>query len=87
MQSKKRLKLIDLRKKNGWLQKDVASMLDIAEITVRSIENGQRDPSTKLAMMFAYLYGVDADSIFPSVFLLDNDTKRIIKSNKDKVTE
>ncbi|WP_158160074.1 helix-turn-helix domain-containing protein, partial [Lactiplantibacillus plantarum] len=38
----KRERLIAERKRNGWSQNSVAKLLDIAEITVRSIENGSR---------------------------------------------
>lgn len=87
MENSKRSTLIDLREKSEWSRKEVAEMLNIAEITVRMIENGTRNPSNKLAMMFAYLYGVEVKDIFPDIFLLNDDTKRIIEVNKKRVPE
>lgn len=52
----KRERLIAERNRNGWSQNSVAKLLDIAEITVRSIENGSRNPSSKLIAKFSYLF-------------------------------
>ncbi|GAX06843.1 XRE family transcriptional regulator [Secundilactobacillus pentosiphilus] len=87
VKTKKRLELIKLRNDHNWSRKDVAELLDIAEITVRSIENGVRNPGTKLATKFAFLYDVKVETVFPDIFLPDDDTKRIIQQNKQKIAE
>ena len=83
----KRIALINARKSSGWSRKDVATILDVAEITVRSIENGNRDPGAKLAAKFAYLFDVKIELLFPDIFLPDKDTKRIIKTNTKRAKE
>lgn len=87
VQTKKRLKLIKLRNDHNWSRQEVAKMLDIAEITVRSVENGARNPGTKLAAKFAFLYEVKVETAFPDIFLPDDDTKRTIQRNKEKIAE
>lgn len=75
----KRRKLSMIRKNKGWSQGNVATFLGVAEITIRSIENGSRNPSTKLIAKFAYLFDEKPEKLFPDIFLPDDDTKRIIK--------
>lgn len=72
--------LIKEREDRNLSRVDVAKILGIAEITVRSIENKRRDPSSKTATKFAFLYNTRVDVLFPDIFLPKDDTKRIIKS-------
>lgn len=83
----KRERLIAERNRNGWSQNSVAKLLDIAEITVRSIENGSRNPSSKLIAKFSYLFEVKPEILFPDIFLPDKDTKRIIAAKAYKLTK
>ena len=77
----RRDRLSKAREDRDLSQKDVAKILVIAESTVRSLENGLRDPSSKTAAKFAFLYNTRVDILFPDIFLLKDDTKRIIKVN------
>lgn len=58
-------------------QADLAKTLGIAEVTVRKIENGQLDPSAKLAVRFANYFKMELAELFPDIFLLTFDTKSI----------
>lgn len=74
----KRQKLSMVRKNKGWSQGNVATFLGVAEITIRSIENGSRNPSSKLIAKFSYLFDEKPETLFPDIFLPSDDTKRII---------
>lgn len=64
--------LRELRKRNSLTQKELATALNVSEITVRSYEAGRREPSfdviVKLEKYFdvtaSYLYGNDNINIF-----------------------
>jgi len=74
------------RENAGISQRELGDYLNIATITVRSIENGKRDPSTKLAVKYANFFHRALDELFPDIFLLKFDTKRIKQTNiKEKV--
>lgn len=67
------------RDKKNITQEKLAEFLSISEITVRSLENGSRNPSTKMAKKYALFFGKSLDYLFPDVFLILNDTKCIEK--------
>lgn len=73
----KRKNLIEARKNKGLTQSELATNLSIAPITVRKIESGDRNPSTKNAMEFSRYFNLDIKILFPDIFLPKNDTKRI----------
>lgn len=54
-------KLKSLRKKYGYSQKEVASMLDISTSIVSGYETGERTPSTDNILSLAYLYKCSID--------------------------
>lgn len=66
----------------GLTQEELANELDIAEITVRKIENGKKNPSAKLAVKYANFFEKDLAILFPDIFLLNFDTKSIEKSKE-----
>lgn len=67
------------RDKKNITQEKLAEFLGISEITVRSLENGSRNPSTKMAKRYALFFGKNLDYLFPDIFLISDDTKRIEK--------
>jgi DNA-binding XRE family transcriptional regulator len=73
----KRNNLIDARKSKQMTQAELAEELGIAPITVRKLENSNRNPSTKTAMKIADYFELDIKVLFPDIFLPKNDTKRI----------
>lgn len=79
----KRKKLSILRNKHHWSQKELAEMLGVSEITVRSIENGNRSPGTKLAARYSVVFQLSVEKLFPDIFLPSFDTLSI-KNNQEK---
>ncbi|MBC1290583.1 helix-turn-helix transcriptional regulator [Listeria booriae] len=65
------------RLKKNMSQKEVAINLSLSEITVRKLEKGDRNPSLATAKNFAILYNKKLEYLFPDIFLVNNDTKRI----------
>lgn len=76
----KREQLIKERTSKGLTRHELAEKLDIAAITVRKIESGERNPSHVMAKKFALFFKQDLDILFPDLFLINFDTKRNIKS-------
>lgn len=74
----KREQLIKERTSKGLTQQELANTLEIATITVRKIESGERNPSHSMAKKFAIYYKRDLDILFPDLFLIKFDTKRNI---------
>lgn len=77
--------LINARLSKKLSQAQVADDLGLAEVTVRKIEKGNRNPSSKTAVKFASYFGRDIKELFPDIFLPNFDTKRI-KSNAKEVS-
>lgn len=69
--------LIKERNKYGLSRRELAEELEIAEITVRKLEEGGRNPSPQMAKKFALYFERDIDELFPDVFLVNFDTKTI----------
>lgn len=61
---KQRLWLKLLRKEKGLTQQDIADILNISRQHYSMIENGERNPSTKLAMRFGSILGFDWVAFF-----------------------
>ncbi|MBO1514303.1 helix-turn-helix transcriptional regulator [Metabacillus bambusae] len=72
-----RQRLVDERLKRKFTQKQVAEMLDISEVYVRKIEKGLRNPGRETMLKFEQLYGVQDRKLFPDLFQVSIDTKRI----------
>ena len=68
----RRLLLINARKQNNWLQKDVVEKLDIEQgITISEsyygmIEQGVRTPSSDIALAISDLFEMEPSKIFLS---------------------
>ena len=54
-------KLIELRKKNGWSQEDVAEKLDVSRQTISKWEGAQSVPDMNRIIRLSELYGVSTD--------------------------
>ncbi|WP_035052871.1 helix-turn-helix transcriptional regulator [Carnobacterium pleistocenium] len=76
-----RERLIKERKTKSLSREELARNLEIAEITVRKLEEGSRNPSVNMAKKFALYYEKDLTELFPDIFLIKFDTKR--SKNKD----
>ncbi|MGM0173664.1 helix-turn-helix transcriptional regulator [Enterococcus sp. DIV0800] len=62
----------------------LAKILNISEVYVRKLESGTSNPSLQMAKEFAEFYRKPLDYLFPDLFLLSFDTKRI-KNNKEVI--
>ncbi|MCI3027730.1 helix-turn-helix transcriptional regulator [Desemzia sp. C1] len=71
-----RSNLVKERKSKDLTRSELADKLGIAEITVRKIEEGNRNPSPQMAKKFALFYKKELDYLFPDIFLIKFDTKR-----------
>ena len=64
----KREWLINYRKSRNMSQEELANKCDVKQITISSIENGQRRPSPELAQKIAKIFG-----FYWTKFYEDND--------------
>lgn len=60
-------KLIDLRRKAGLSQEQMAQQLDVSRQAVSKWETGTADPSTSNLLALAKLFGVSAEELLQSV--------------------
>lgn len=58
-----------MRKEQGWTQKDLADQLSVSRQTVIAIEGGRYDPSLPLAFVIAGVFQRSIEEIF---FPLEN---------------
>ena len=72
------------REKKHLSRNKLAETLGISEVYVRKIESGSSNPSIDVAKMFAEFYKQPLDYLFPDLFSLSFDTKRI-ESKKEVV--
>lgn len=54
-------KIIDLRKKNGWSQEELAEKLEVSRQSVSKWESAQSAPDMKRILMMSELFGVSTD--------------------------
>ncbi|HBI2123322.1 TPA: helix-turn-helix transcriptional regulator, partial [Listeria monocytogenes] len=57
-----------IRNKNGLTQKELAEKVGLAEISIRKIENGERDPSINTAVRISKILNTKMEIIFPDIF-------------------
>lgn len=69
--------LKELRQRKKMTLKEASKMLGVTEQYLVMLENGTRNPSDKLKVKLAMLYGVSATNIF----LLCNQTKCVLSNN------
>lgn len=66
-----KITLRELRKKNGFTQRDLAALLDVSPATVGLWELGKRTPTLKRAIEIGDLFGVSVECISFSNFQLN----------------
>ena len=74
---KLRKRLIEIRKKNGYTQEQMAYKLNVARTTYTGYENGNFSPSLETALQIKNILNYKKDDIF----LISNDSK----TNKEEV--
>ena len=60
-------KIINLRKKAGWSQDELASKLNVTRQSVSKWENGTSDPSTSNLIALAKLFDLSAEELLHEV--------------------
>lgn len=73
-------KLIELRKKNGWTQEELAERLDVSRQTISKWEGAQSVPDFKRMIQLSELFGVSTDYLLKDS--LDTD---ILAPDKNEV--
>lgn len=74
--------LVIERQKKELTQEKLGKVLGISTVYVRKIEKGLRNPGRETMLKFETFYGVPARVLFPDLFQVSVDTKRI--ENKEK---
>ena len=57
-------RLEELRKARGLRQEELADALEVSRQTIGSLENGRYNPSLKLAMDIANVFGCTVEELF-----------------------
>lgn len=78
----KRERLTLERQKKKKNRREVATELDISEVYVRSLENGNVKPGRDTMLKFEIYYKVSMKKLFPDIFLLQID-KKFIKTGTE----
>lgn len=57
-------RLKEFRAREGLKQEDLARLVDVRRETIGNLENGRYNPSLKLAMDIAKVFGVTVEELF-----------------------
>lgn len=79
-----RLSFKEKRNTAGLTQKELGIAVGLAEISIRKLENGERDPSINTAVKISKALNSNMEEIFPDIFLSINDTKRILRRSENE---
>mgnify|MGYP000922970723 CR=1 FL=1 len=80
MTTKRRSKLIKIRKEKGYTQEQMSRLLQIRRARYANYETGKRTPTIEIIIQIKKILNITDDR----VFLLDNDTKRIQEEQNEK---
>ena len=70
-------KLVQLRKRKGWSQEDLAEKLDVSRQAISRWENGSALPDADNLRQLSHLYGVSADYLLNDEYESDDDLPRV----------
>ena len=73
-------KIIDLRKKNGWSQEELAEMLDVSRQSVSKWEGAQSVPDMARIVRMSEIFGVTTD------YLLKDDAEPVALAEPDAIS-
>ena len=79
-------KIIELRKKNGWSQEDLAEKLDVSRQSISKWESAQSIPDMNKILKLSEIFGVSTDFLLKD----DMDTAEyvetpVVEDNEHKV--
>lgn len=75
-------RLVELRKKNGYSQEELADKLGISRQAVSKWERAEASPDTDNLILLAKIYNVSLDELLN---VDDEDVETIVKDNKEEV--
>lgn len=70
-------KLVQLRKRKGWSQEDLAEKLDVSRQAISRWENGSALPDADNLRQLSHLYGVSTDYLLNDEYESDDDLPRV----------
>lgn len=73
----KRDRLVSERTKKDHTQAELAKMLGISTIYVRKLESGSVKPGRDTMIKYENYFGLSSKTLFPDIFLIENDKKVI----------
>lgn len=76
-------RIVELRKKHGWSQEELAEMVDVTRQSVSKWESNQSVPDLDKILKLADIFEVSTDYLLRAA---DNDDERIHASEEDKET-
>ena len=80
-------KIIELRKKNGWTQEELAEKLDVSRQSISKWESAQSVPDMNRLIAMSQIFGVSTDLLLKdeldlsnqqSTYIVDEDTARMV---------
>ena len=71
-------KLMELRKKHGYSQQEIADMLSVSRQTISNWESGQGAPALDKACELARIYKISLDE------LVGNEVRGVVEKQKEK---
>ena len=70
-------KLVQLRKRKGWSQEDLAEKLDVSRQAISRWENGSALPDAYNLLQLSHLYDVSTDYLLNDEYESDDDLPRV----------
>ena len=70
-------KLVQLRKRKGWSQEDLAEKLDVSRQAISRWENGAALPDAYNLLQLSHLYDVSTDYLLNDEYESDDDLPRV----------
>ena len=80
-------KIVELRKKNGFSQEDLADKLQVSRQAVSRQEQGTADPSSSNILELSKLFNVTTDYLLNDVYHSDEDLPKIKEIRKDNLQQ
>ena len=80
-------KIVELRKKNGFSQEDLADELQVSRQAVSRWEQGTTDPSSSNILELSKLFNVTTDYLLNDDYHSDEDLPKIIEIRKDNLQQ
>ncbi|MCR5640504.1 MAG: helix-turn-helix domain-containing protein, partial [Lachnospiraceae bacterium] len=77
-------KIIELRKKNGWSQEDLAEQLHVSRQSVSKWEGAQSIPDMNKIIAMSNLFGVSTDVLLKDELSLEDGTSQEVVASVEQ---